>query len=276
MSTSESCVFLPSYVLDSVDDQSSKLDPDIFLSRATSTQLLETILAFYPHFTFTKKAQDDHELLRNIFLEMVAPHFNNLSIPSQSKTKYVQAPLLRFPSCLVQEHPKTVDSSSDINLERTTMFNIYGLSNLKCGHYRHAAEGLKTFMKTYLFLNEDEVSAIAMAKVCADDNLNDSVSYLAHTHESIESIQLHLSHSEISSTKRNDLENQLKSAITVLRCRQKTFDRAVQDVGFLSALTEYHEGILKQNTPNTPKASTQDTKEETQEAAQKASAASPK
>lgn len=255
----ESCVFLPSYVLQFIDEKYPKFNPDAFLSSATPERLLEIILAFYPHFTFTQKAKDDRELLRKMFIEMVAPRFSNIVIPAQSDTRlYFQAPLLRFPSCLAQEPPKTIDSSSDVDPERTTMFNIYGLSNLNAGLYRHASQSLSTFIERYKFLNEDEVSAIGRAQDLSEDNLNDSVSNLKEGYQSIERLQLHLAQSNISSDKRSELENQLKSAIAVLRCRQKLFDETVQNVAFLSALYDYHEEIWTQNTPNHPEPSTQD------------------
>jgi hypothetical protein len=75
--------------------------------------------------------------------------------------------------------------------------------------------------------------------------------------------------------------------MTVLQSRRKMFDRTVEEVGFISALTEYHSwvifpilflfrtvhlmivlihtrDILEKNTPSPPKPSTQDIGEETQ------------
>lgn len=90
----EHCIFLPRYLLEytTVDNLSSGIDSEAFLSKATPTQLVEKIFAFHPHFEFTENAKENHELLCLVFLKMVASRLSNV-VNIKSDTNYLQAPL---------------------------------------------------------------------------------------------------------------------------------------------------------------------------------------
>ncbi|EGF98159.1 uncharacterized protein MELLADRAFT_113790 [Melampsora larici-populina 98AG31] len=51
----------------------------------------------------------------------------------------------------------------------------------------------------------------------------------------------------------SDLEVQLRTAIKTLEVHQKMFNWAIEDVGFIPALAEYHEAKRKLYTGSSPK-----------------------
>ncbi|KAH9807515.1 hypothetical protein DFH28DRAFT_1139055 [Melampsora americana] len=249
MSHVHTSIFLPDYVLESVvDERTPRIDPESFLSKATPTKLIEVILAFYPHFKFTKSAQEDHELLRMIFVEMVALRLSNIAIPPQGVTKYIDAPY-EYPAFESQEPPRSVDSAADINIPRINLFNIYCLPYLKNAQYRRATEGLETFCKKYKSLNEHELNSVGCAKEEAQEDLHDCSSYLSQCHENIEKIHLRLRHPD-SRSDQKALNDRLKTAITTLRARQIMFNNSVQNVGLISALHDHYKDLFVKNQPN--------------------------
>lgn len=253
MSLPEHCVFLPSYLLEytSVDDPLSRINSEVFLSTATPTQLLETIIAFYPHFKFTKKAKEDHKLLRLIFLETVASRLSHVIIGFKSNTNYFQAPL-RIPNFDPERLSITIDSKADIlklDAKRTETFNNLCVSYLTIGQYCLAGEYLNGFIDTYESLTEDELKEIRGAHINAQDALQDCQSHLQDSYESIEKIQFRLRHPAIPPTERKDLDDQLKHSITSLKANQKMFNGNIEDVAFLTALIDHHRTILHNHTP---------------------------
>ncbi|KAH9817078.1 hypothetical protein DFH28DRAFT_1081353 [Melampsora americana] len=244
MSYVHTSVFLPNYVLDSVVDKHGPIiDPEVFLSTATPTKLLEMILAFYPHFNFSKTAQEDHELLRQIFVEMVTPRLRNVAVPSQNDTKYIEVPF-DSPHFGNQEPTRNVNSAADLELARTELFNIYCLPYLTNGQYRRAAGGLETFCKTYNPLNVHELNSIGCAEDEAQENLQDCHSYLTQCHTDIESIHLQLRQPGLPSHQEKTLHVRLKMAITTLRSHQIAFNNGAQNVGMISALNKYYHNSL--------------------------------
>ena len=241
MSTSaQPTVFLPDYILECVVDKSTpKIDTKLFLSRASSNNLLEMIVAFYPHFKVTPTAKADHELLRSIFIEMVAPRLSNVILPLQDTTNYIEASLsnLRMGP---QDYSRTITSSADIDQRRIEMFNRYGLTYLKIGQYRLAAENLNKFNETYKFLNIDEVNELWGAENDAEEALHDIGCNLKECHRKIKSAQL-LLRSHLSPSERKDLEEKLQCAIQDLKSHQRTFTNAIQNTGFISALASHHQ-----------------------------------
>ena len=57
-------IYLPTYILDFINNNKDipSIDPQLILSTATNTQILEIILAFYPHFEFDNAAKEDQEV----------------------------------------------------------------------------------------------------------------------------------------------------------------------------------------------------------------------
>ncbi|KAH9820204.1 hypothetical protein DFH28DRAFT_1077570 [Melampsora americana] len=248
-----SSVFLPEYVLESVvNEHTPRIDPETFLSKATPTKFVEVILAFFPHFKFTKNAQEDHELLRMIFVEMVAPRLRNLRLPSQTHTKYIEAPLIKEDFGPRQD-PRCVDSAADLDLDlkRKSLFDIYCLPYLKNGQYRYAAEGFERFIKTYKFLNQHELNSVQSAQEEAQENLQDHLSYLTESYKKIESLhlQVHDGTFGMPSYSNDDkvFYDHLKIAISALRNRQILFNNSLQDVALISALADHHQDLLIKN-----------------------------
>ncbi|EGG08156.1 uncharacterized protein MELLADRAFT_84928 [Melampsora larici-populina 98AG31] len=248
----QSRIFLPDYLLQYVvEGITPRIDPDLFLSEAATTEILETILAFYPHFRFTAHVQEDRDLLQRMFISMVAPRLSNIIIPTQRDTNYIQAPL-RTLICEPPESTKTVDSSADIDINRMEMFNNFALAYLKNGQYRLAAENLNRFIDSYKFLNQEEINEIVDAQTVAEEALHDSSCYLQDCHRSIEGIQLLLRQRNLSPTEREALEERQKTTITALRSNQRLFSSCIQDFGFIAALAEYHKNILASHQSGAP------------------------
>ncbi|KAH9811081.1 hypothetical protein DFH28DRAFT_881771 [Melampsora americana] len=241
MSTSfQSTVFLPDYILECVVDQSTpKIDTELFLSKASANNLIEMIVAFYPHLNFTSTAKEDRELLRKIFIEMVAPRLSNVIIPLQHTTKYIEASLMT-PTWGPQGSSRTINSSADINHTRTEVFNLDALTYLKIGQYRLAAKNLNKFTETYKFLNVGEVNELWGAENDAEDALHEIGCNLKECHRKIESTQL-LLRSELSASERKELEEKLKCAILDLNSHRRTFTNAIQNTAFISALASHHQ-----------------------------------
>ena len=244
MSTSiQSTVFLPDYILECVVDKSTpRIDTELFLTKASANNLLEMIVAFYPHLNFTSTAKEDCELLRNIFNEMVAPRLSNVIIPSQHTTKYIEASLMT-PTWGPQGSSKTINSSADINYTRTEVFNRDALTYLKIGQYRLAAENLNKFTNTYTYLNIDEVNELWGAENDAEEALHNISCNLKECHQKIESTQL-LLRSKLSPSEREELEEKLKCAILDLNSHRRTFTNAIQNIGFISELASHHQYVL--------------------------------
>ncbi|EGG11563.1 uncharacterized protein MELLADRAFT_91129 [Melampsora larici-populina 98AG31] len=240
MSYVHTSIFLPKYILESViDGDTPRIDPETFLSNATPTKLLEVILAFYPHYKFTKNSQKDHELLRLIFVEMVAPRLRNVAIPSQNNTKYIEAPLHSI-AFVDQEPDRNVNLAADLELKRTSLFNNHCLPYLKNGKYRRAVGGLETFCKTYKTLNVHELNSIGCALDEASEDLQDCHSDLTEFHTNIESIHLKLHQPGLQSEEEKNLHDRLKIAITTLRSHQIAFNQGAQNVGLITALKNHY------------------------------------
>ncbi|EGG08662.1 uncharacterized protein MELLADRAFT_84673 [Melampsora larici-populina 98AG31] len=250
-----SSVFLPEYILESVIDGHSntpRIDPESFLSKATPKKLLEVILAFFPHFKFTQNAQEDHELLRMIFVEMVAPRLRNLQLPSPTNIKYIKAPLIRE-TFGPRQDPRCVDSAADLDLdhERKRLFDIYCLPHLKNSQYRQAVEGLDKFIKTYKFLTQHELDSVHFAQEEAQESLDDHLSYLTEIHKKVERLHLQLRDGTFGvpsySNQDKVFYDRLQIDLTTLRNRQILFTTSLQDLGLISALAEHHKDLLAQN-----------------------------
>ncbi|EGG07284.1 uncharacterized protein MELLADRAFT_85653 [Melampsora larici-populina 98AG31] len=243
------CVFLPSYLLQYVvDGIRPSIDAELFLRTAATTKILETILAFYPHFRFAPNAQQDRDLLQKMFVGMVAPRLSNIIIPTQRVPNYTQAPS-STPMCEVPRSTTTVDSVDDIDVNRMALFNNFCLTYLKNGQYRLAAEHLNRFLDTYEFLTQEEINVIMEAQAGAEEALHDSSCYLQDCHQSIKGIQLRLRESDLPPTKRQVLEERQKTLIISLRSNQRLFSNSIQDVGFVAALADYHKNILASRRP---------------------------
>ncbi|EGG03991.1 uncharacterized protein MELLADRAFT_89761 [Melampsora larici-populina 98AG31] len=248
-------VFLPASILNYIPDGAEpRIDINLLLSQATNTEIVKVILAFYPHFQFTQAAQEDRELLRMIFIEMVAGNLRHLAIPSQLDLNYCEIPL-RGPIFATQESPKLAASSADIDFDRTERFTRSILGYLTIGKYRLAGKSLIKFVKDFKFLNQGEIDEIEGAHAHAEDAVHNSLVYLQKGQSSIEHIQLLLRQSDVSQKERAELDEKLRSSITALRSKQKTFDCALEDVAFLRALADYHWDILQKHQSAPPEPS---------------------
>ncbi|EGG04273.1 uncharacterized protein MELLADRAFT_89501 [Melampsora larici-populina 98AG31] len=237
-------IFLPSYILGYIVDNQTKprIDSDLFLSKATTSQIVEVILSFYPYFRFTQNAQEDHELLLKIFIEMVAPRLNNITIPLGRKTDYVQAEL-GYPIHDAQPSIRWINSSADIDAKRIESFNNHCLVNLKNGQYRLAAENLREFVKKYKYLNHNEIDEIIGAQDDINETFHEVGGNLRDAQTSIEIIQLRLLELDLSPTSVQGLEGQLRLAKISFKSLQKTFEVVTQDFGLIQALCDYHKEI---------------------------------
>lgn len=247
----QSHIFLPTYLLESVvDENPSKIDPDIFLSKATTSQLLEVIHAFYPHFTFVDTAREDHELLKRVFCSMVASRLSRIHILTlQPEPHYfnVQLPHMIWGP---QDSRTTVTTDTVLNPDRIKDFNSFVLAYLRSGQYRVAAEKLVDFVQTHQYLNHDEISEIQDTREEIEETVQDLVSSLGKAHESLERINFLLTNSNTSLQDRKNLDMQLQSAIVLIKSRQSMLDRAIQDAGFVAALVDrYKELLAKHHEP---------------------------
>ncbi|KAH9808403.1 hypothetical protein DFH28DRAFT_1087880 [Melampsora americana] len=217
-------VFLPNYILEYVVNEPERMiDPDFFLSKATPAQIVEVILSFYPYFSFTQNAREDHELLLKIFVEMVAPRLNNIIIPESPTTNYVQVNL-HNPTTTVQPTNRWVNSSADIDAKRIEFFNERCLLNLKNGRFRLAALDLERFVEKYKYLNHAEIEEL-----------------------SVETIQLLLREPKLSPTSVQELEEQLRGARTSLISYQRAFEAVAKDGAFIHALSNHHRYVIPHN-----------------------------
>ncbi|EGG00660.1 uncharacterized protein MELLADRAFT_73148 [Melampsora larici-populina 98AG31] len=237
-------IFLPSYILKYVvHEPRPMIDPDLFLSKATPSQILEVILSFYPYFRFTQNAREDHELLLKIFVEMIAPRLNNIVIPENRPTDYLQAEL-RHPTNEIQPTIRWVNSSADIDAKRIDYFNDQCLLNIKNGHFRLAALDLERFVNKYTYLNHAEIDQIVQAQDDADEGFHEAACNLRSAHESIDRIQLLLCEPNLLSTSVQELEEQLICAKTSLISYKNAFEVVAQDCAFVHALVNHHKKIL--------------------------------
>ncbi|EGG04300.1 uncharacterized protein MELLADRAFT_89531 [Melampsora larici-populina 98AG31] len=238
-------VFLPTSILQYVGVESGtpRLDPELVIERATTSEIREILVLFLPHFIFDETEKDNRELLISIFEKSVARRLSYVVMPSHnSPPNYFKAPLER-PRYSAHEFPRIITSESEIDSERMSMFQAYGLSRPHDGNYRLASEGLIVFIRRYKHLNKDEINEIESFCKHAGDALHDSTTYLQDTHESIEGIRLLLREVNLSSKEHRRLENELNALMTKLKSREKTFDLKVEQAGFISALVEHHKKL---------------------------------
>ncbi|EGG11043.1 uncharacterized protein MELLADRAFT_92484 [Melampsora larici-populina 98AG31] len=235
-------VLLPNYILQCVRDDCNppRIDPELFLSKATNSNILDMIFAFYPHLEFDENAKDNYYILSKIFKDMVATQLHKVVVPSNRKPQnYFQASL-RTPICGPQNFRTTIKCADDITPGRIIMFNSCALSYLRSGQYRLAAENLHIFVETYKYLTEDEIHEIHSTQEEAEGTLQSHVSFLQDAHQSIEALHIRLRDPDLSAECRQDMEVELKAARRTLESRRTMFDRAIQDVGFLAALKRHH------------------------------------
>ncbi|EGF97220.1 uncharacterized protein MELLADRAFT_87248 [Melampsora larici-populina 98AG31] len=241
-------VFLPNYILEYVVNEPERMiDPDFFLSKATPAQIVEVILSFYPYFSFTQNAREDHELLLKIFVEMVAPRLNNIIIPESPTTNYVQVNL-HNPTTTVQPTNRWVNSSADIDAKRIEFFNERCLLNLKNGRFRLAALDLERFVEKYKYLNHAEIEELVHAQDDPDEESHEAAANLRSAHESVETIQLLLREPKLSPTSVQELEEQLRGARTSLISYQRAFEAVAKDGAFIHALSNHHRKILEKHS----------------------------
>ncbi|EGG05596.1 uncharacterized protein MELLADRAFT_87862 [Melampsora larici-populina 98AG31] len=247
MSSNEfrSYVFLPEYILEYVvGENNPRIDPDLFITKATPSQIVEVILAFHPHLQFTENACNNHELLLKVFIEMIAPCLSRLVTSFNHNQNYVQA-LCRAPIYIPAESTRVINSSVDLDTKRIGDFNLWGLTNFKNGKYRLASKQLNAyFLNTYKYLNKEELDELKSSETNAIKALHETLHHLQDSHVSIKSIQLRLCQPKLSRTKREDLEEQLKCAKASSRSRQDMFNMGVQDIGFVTAFLKHHRDIL--------------------------------
>lgn len=234
-------LFLPSYLLDYVvNDVSPRFDFDCFLSKASNPQILETILAVFPHFTFEEAAKEDRELLQKTFLQMVAKRLSIVLVPSSSShpPSYFRANL-EYPIFGPHDCQTTVAPGLEIDASRKSEFSLT-FAYLKNGKYRLAGQHLLEFVKDYKHLNQDEIHEIACAEDDASEALDECAGYLKKAYQSVEGQILLLSEPNISPSDRKDIQSRLESANTVLQSCEETFRGAIRDAAYLSALQSYH------------------------------------
>ncbi|KAH9820056.1 hypothetical protein DFH28DRAFT_885761 [Melampsora americana] len=239
--STQACVFLPTYILEHVvNNFSSRIDSDSFLRKATSEQLLDVILAFYPHFCFTEKAKEDHELLQMIFTEMVAFRLSTLVAPIKSDTTYFRIHLKNQPEEL-QDSIKVVDSKDDINSARLEMFNTCCFSYLEIGQLHIAAQNLKKFTNTYQFLTQEEIRRIEGACPDTEARMQKSLVQLMQTYQLVEEIQLDLLDCSLATIQHKELDDRLKIATNELTSQQGEFSKIVEDGALFAALIQHHQ-----------------------------------
>ncbi|KAH9809873.1 hypothetical protein DFH28DRAFT_903769 [Melampsora americana] len=235
-------VFLPSYILNfATDEAEPKIDVNLFLSQASNPQILEVILAFYPHFTITEAANNDRAVLHKTFLEMVARHLSNVPVPSNREPPAYFHAKLGFPMFGPLDSHTTVAPGSEIDGHRIEDFNNLVFVYLRNGQYRQAGENLVAFIKTHKHLNEDEIYEIGSAEEQALEGLDECLRSLRRAHEDVEAKLLLLSEPDISPTDRQHVHSRLESANIILQSCEKTFQGALRDVGYLSALVPYYQ-----------------------------------
>ncbi|EGG00651.1 uncharacterized protein MELLADRAFT_93116 [Melampsora larici-populina 98AG31] len=230
-----------------VNEPKPMIDPDLFLSKATPAQIVEVILSFYPYFSFTQNAREDHELLLKIFVEMIAPRLNNIIIPESPTTNYIQANL-HNPTTDVHPTNRWVNSSADIDAKRIEYFNNHCLLNIKNGHFRHAALDLERFVEKYDYLNHAELEELVHAQDNAHEDFHEAADNLRSAHESVEAIQLLLRESKLSPTSVQELEEKLRGARTSLVSYQRAFEAVAKDGAFVQALGNHHRKILEKHS----------------------------
>ncbi|EGG02886.1 uncharacterized protein MELLADRAFT_90482 [Melampsora larici-populina 98AG31] len=243
-------IFLPSYILQYVvNEPRPRIDSDLFLSKATTSQIVEVILSFYPYFRFTQNAQEDHELLLKIFVEMIAPRLYYILIHVGPNTDYIQAQL-SHPISIIQPSIRWVNSSADIDAGRIDHFNEFCLPNLKNGQYRLAAEAIKEFARKFEYLNHNEIGEILSTHDDALENYHELGGNLQVAYKSIEKINLQLLEPNLSLTSFQDLENKFKLANTSLKSHQDAMEVATKDAALLHALASYHKEVLEKQELN--------------------------
>ncbi|KAH9808453.1 hypothetical protein DFH28DRAFT_909529 [Melampsora americana] len=238
-------IFLPDFILEYVvGEDNPRIDPDLFITKATPSQIMEVISAFYPHLQFTENARNDHELLLKVFIELIAPCLAQI-VPSLNRQKnYVRA-LCGNPIYIPAEFTRWVNSSADLDTKRIGDFNTYGLMNFKNGKYQLASKQLNMyFLTNYKFLQKEEIDTLATIETEATEALHETLHHLQDSHASIESIQFRLRQPNLSRTEREDLEEELKCTNASLRSRQEMFNTGLRDVGFLTAFLKHHRDIL--------------------------------
>ncbi|EGG02569.1 uncharacterized protein MELLADRAFT_91299 [Melampsora larici-populina 98AG31] len=247
----QSYVFLPKYILDYVvGDDKPRIDPDLFITKANPSQIVEVIVAFYPHLQLTENACHDHELLLKIFIEMVAPCLSNLVSSFDREKNYVQA-LFEAPIYTPSQSTRWVNSAADIDTKRIGDFEAYVLQNFKNGNYRLAAKQSNLqFLRKYKFLKKEEIEEIMHVETEANEALHEILHLVQDSHELIESIQLRLHQPKLSQIECEDFEEHLRSANTSLKSRQVMFNTAVQNVGFINAFIKHHKDILVKHQLN--------------------------
>lgn len=250
-------VFLPNYMLQFVCDGSDppKIDTELFTSQASCSQLLDIILAFYPQFQFDEKVKEDCQLLVKTFCSMISAQLtNNVLIPLDVKPQhsYFKASF-RSPIFSNQEIQKIIKSEADIDNTRIIRFSCSATHYLRSGQFQLAAKNLEEFTQTYKYLNKDEISEIYATEDEAQDTLHSYVASLREAHDqAIAAITLQLCDTNPLANHSPGLEVQLRTAVITLEARQKMFNRAIEDVGFIPALAEYHEAKRKLYTGSSP------------------------
>lgn len=251
----QSHVFLPEYLLESVvSGDPFNIDPNLFLSKATTSQLLEVIHAFHPHFIFDEAARENHEVLKRVFLAMVAPRLRAIPILNLQPAPHYFKFKLKHIIWGLQDSRTTVKTDTVLDPDRIDYFNTHILRYLRNAQYGVAAEKLVEFVHTYQYLNEDEIYELRDAKEDTAETVQECVSSLEQACQSLTGIQFHLLNT-VSPKERKDLEMRHQSNIALVKSRISMVERAVRDMGSVSELVEHYQKLLDKNRVTHPAAS---------------------
>lgn len=248
-------IFLPSYVLKFIHDDVDtvpKFDSTCFLSEASMSQVLEIIRLVYPRIRFSKEAADDNLLVQKIFREMVAGHLSSLIIPKDRQPDYLKV-LIEFRTYGTQDSEIFINHETVLNTDRIFEFDCLVSCYLNIGQHRLASDNLKDFVKKHKYLTDNELATIDNIYHQALEGLTESVGFIQKSHEEIEGIGILLSDSDISKSRREDLQLGLEAATARLHSRQKSFDSIVNHVGFIQALSQYHRKLALEQLPTPPR-----------------------
>ncbi|KAH9816549.1 hypothetical protein DFH28DRAFT_891168, partial [Melampsora americana] len=206
---------------------SPRFNVNLFISQASDSQILETIITSFPHFNFTKAAKVDCDLVCKTFCEMEVHHLSGvLFLPSREPQHYFHAKL-GFPMFSLLDSQATVTLDSNINSGCLNTFNNLIFSYLRTGEYQIAGDNLNNFINIYKHLNEDKIYEIKSCDDQASESLSEHLGCLQRTHAYVKGNILLLSDPRIFPSTHWDMQSRLETATLQLQSCKKTFEGAV-------------------------------------------------
>lgn len=240
----QTCIYIPTHLIHHfrINPDTHEIDTSYILNTTTAKELCEIITAVRPRIHLAAPADEDHEFVKKVFKAMVASELVHLGILETSGTQYIRAPF-RYPLDEPEDSLTTYTAADVIDGDRQREFKVHCIFHLRGGRYRIAGDFVSKFVGKYTYLNQDELNEIKIAKGELEEHSADNLTQLQATHKIIQACKLQLRQFNLSRRDREVIQAQADGAQAMIEDQEQVLGLSVRDVGFLSALLEYHTSV---------------------------------